>query len=166
MNQDFFTTDFSFLGSVAVEQPLTKTRSASKQGKVHEFADCQYTITRSDSSRAKTSQSKKGIRTSLGMTGRRHSAETRALLSQAGRGRGHTNEARQKISAASRQMHLKRQQQGYQHICAMKAVVTPNGVFESISAAAKSHGVGLDCMSRWCKTKIGFYFKDAKWNAK
>ena len=144
---DFFTTDFSFLGTVSVnESQSTNSKSKFIGKKVHRIGLVEFSIGRSEASRARTSAS---------LTGTIRSAETCAKLSA----RTHTEEWRQKMSASAKQRGMPLGMR------AAKPIHTPLGDFDSKALAAQAHNCDSTLISyRLKKFPQDYYYitKDAK----
>ena len=190
MSTDFFTTDFSFLGSVEEHiQPSTKT-TRRRQSKVREVAGVQYTVTRSpelvdkmvatrrqrsgyvvtEEHRAKISATLTGRPSKFkGVTGR-FTDEQLAKMRANHRGGprvGYVTSA--ETREKQRQAALRRAPRSRESIEAQaqkqfKPVMTPHGRFPSLASVAIAAGVSGTTVRKWIKKYPlhYYYIKDSK----
>lgn len=95
------------------------------------------------------------------MTGKKHSEETRAKISEKGKGKVLSEEHRAKISAANKGIHLGRTLSlEHRTQLAQRAgkVMTPHGVFPSVRAVSEAAQVGVYCVRSWMKKFPEHYY--------
>jgi transposase-like protein len=105
-------------------------------------------VPKSDAVREASSRARRGK--PGGMRGRRHSDETRELMSDAHRGQPKSEQHRQALSDAKRGKPLLHKR---------KFVMTPQGLFFGVGEAAQAYGTNPNQLRRWIvKKPTEFYY--------